>query len=205
MSAVRRVMGRWSGLPRAARWGVLAGVALAAYFAVVEPGLDRMNAVASRADRLEARVEEAARRERDRPKAVQEIALGMTRFGGVVMPGDSASGTSAVLSRIDEILTSRDVADWSVQTRRPESLGRGVLEELIDGDTQQVRRVVFDLELTALPEVVIEVLSDLERTAEVTAVREVEIRRLNDDEPMVRATIAPETWVVAARDPGGGR
>ena len=202
-SRVNGLVGRWAALPRAARWGVVAGAAFALYFLAVEPALDSMNVANVEAERLGDRLE----RERDLSDTLQNseasIAIGLTRFGRVELPVASAESVRATQGRITEILVERGVEDFSVSSQRGVPLGRDALPQLLDEDSdQEARRVVFNVQLTAPPWVVSGVLADLERSPGIAAVSSVTLRRVRDEEagPRVQATLAPEAWVIAERE-----
>src|SRR5438876_420265 len=66
---------------------------------------------------------------------------------------------------------------------------------------ERVERRISEIQFDAAPEVVTEILADLERAPEVSAVSRVEMRRADREgaSRQLHATIAAETWVVARK------
>jgi len=202
------IASRWSRLPRAARWLIAFGAVTLGYFAVVEPVLDATNRMNARAEGVAstlARYREQAARLRE---AEGDIALGVRRFGVVHPPGDANKSSTALVNRIDDILRGRGVtSDWTIRTRRAVALGRGALFDVLAENPEaqlEVSRLMVELQIPeASPEAVMGVIADLESSPEVTAVSQVQIRRVASRDGggrMVQATIIPEVWVISRKE-----
>ncbi len=192
-----RVSDIYRGLPRAGRWGVWAGAGLLGYFAVVEPIMDKTNALNSRADA--------------RAQAIAEVRsgggagaadLGLRRFGHVEPPGDPRERNVAFNRRVLEILETHALKDHASTTRNA-PLNAGPLLTALAPSHQKVERHIREVQFEATPETLAAVIADLERTPEVAAVSRVQIRKPEGGGRIVRATIAAEAWSVQKK--GNGR
>jgi len=189
---------RWSKLPRAARWLVVFGLLVGFYFGVVEPLLTETAEANARADRAAGELE-AFREQADSLEGAETtIKIGLTNFGLVEMPDARATDAS---DRIDAVLRKCDVEDWSFQQQRGVPLGRDAAPGLVeDPDAEEVQRVVFNIQLTARADVVIDVIADLERSPELTAVGQIVLRRTDEERALVQANIQPETWIIVPKE-----
>ena len=194
-----RVVERWRGLPRAGKWLVVAGIGMGGYF-VVEPVLDARLLASSRADRAAETLEEYSRQSRRWKDAQQSIVLGATAFGEVALPGVRSGAVSAASNKIREALSDRGITEWNIQTQRGIKVSGGVLDELLEGEGDELQRVTFQVQLTDTPGVVAAVLAEIERMPEVTTIGRVEILRVAGEERKVQARLAPETWVIVRRE-----
>lgn len=196
------VVARFRALPRAARWGLLFVAFVVAYFGVVEPVMDltaKMNAAADRAGSRLATYSQQAKARRDQSN---KIDLGVKRFGDVRLPDKDPKRSNEVFTKISDTLKARNISKPSITQNRGVSLGKDVLQELLEPN-QEVQRLVFELKLEGSPEDVAGVIADLERIPEVTSIGQVVLRRLGkEEERKLQATITPEVWIIAER---GGR
>lgn len=192
---------RWRGLPRSMRWLVLAGAVVVGYLGVVDPMLAARQEANVSADRSAARLQEFARQSNRLQGAGAEIARGTSRFGAVGVPGRDSGTVSAASRKIREALTDRGIEEWNIQTQRASELPR-VLEDLLEDESDELQRVTFNVTLTDEPEVVVAVLSEIERMPEVTTIGRLEIRRASGEEGRVTATLYPETWTIVRRGEG---
>lgn len=192
---------RFRTLPRAARWAVFAGAILVAYFAVVEPVIDRINTTASRADDRESALVALAKD----PIGAQssEVALGVRKFGAVELPGDPEVRSVAFNRRVVEVLSKHRIRN-DTSTTRTMPLGAGPLKSAYT-EEERIDRLVREVQFSATPEELAAVIADLESSPEVAAVSRVQLRRGDNQDTAARqlkVTLAVETWVVNRR---GGR
>ncbi len=191
---------RWKGLPRAARWLLIAGVAIGGYLGVVDPLLASRQASAFAADRAARKLEDYARQSGRWEEAKRQIEFGARQFGEVRLPGSGRGMEAEASNRIRAALADRGIAEWDIQTARGVPLARGIPSELEGGEGEELQKVTFTVRLTDEPDVVAEVIAEIERMPEVTTIGQVQLRRLSGDEAMVQATLTPETWVLARRE-----
>ncbi len=197
---VNSLLQRWNSLPRAGRWLLAAAAAFAAYFAVVEPVLNRTGDLAARADAIQAGLDRQA--QRSQSGASGAIALGLSRFGSAAVPG-RGERSGELNARLEEILRQRKVSSLSIRARAPVPLGRSAMDDVI-GEGEQVQRLILDIDFESSPEVAAAVLADLEQAREVASVGRVSMRRLDrGGQRAVQVSLSPEAWVIAPR--GGGR
>jgi hypothetical protein len=191
---------RWQAMPRAMRWAVYALIGFAAYFALIEPAIDKTNALANRADIHEATLRAFTAEGGAQQKHVQTLELGMRRFGEVEFLGDESTRPLQFNAAVDRILREHAVSNAKSVTK-PASLGQGVLTAKM-GSEYRVVRLVRDIEFDAPPEAVAAVVAELERTPVVATVSRVMVRRLEGKAPgdrSVHATITAEAWMAAKK------
>jgi hypothetical protein len=185
------------GLPRAARWGLFAGVVILAYFVVVEPIVDSINATNAKAEDREGALFALARD----PISSQssEFALLVKKFGTVELPGDPETRPVAFNRRVVEILGKHKIKDSS--TTRIMPLGAGPLKDAY-GETNRIDRQVREIQFDATPEDIAAVIAELESAPEVAAISRVQLRRGDQQDSaarLLKATISVEAWVVSRK------
>jgi hypothetical protein len=189
-----------NALPRAVRWAVYGLAAFALYFLVVEPAIDRTNALANRADMHEATLRTFTAEGGSQQKHLQTLELGMRHFGEVEFLGDESTRPMQFNEAVDRILREHAVSNPKSSTK-PAALGTGVLTSKM-GNEYRVVRIVRDIEFDATPEAVAAVVAELERTPVVATVSRVMVRRLEGREAgdrTVHATVTAEAWVAAKK------
>ncbi len=187
------------------RWAILFAAALGLYLLVVEPMLEHAAARSVAAERAAERLEEVRRQSGAIQEAEATIAMGVARFGGVLMP-EAGSGRDRVVSeKIRRILADRGVRDSRISQQRGTELKGPAVQEMVGGDRYRVERVVFSVEVTDEAATVMGVLADVERLPEVAAIGEVTLRKVSRDEDRVQLVMSPEAWVLRERDQGGRR
>jgi hypothetical protein len=199
-SGIPAALARWKSLPRAAKWAVYGGLFVAAYFAVVQPVLDKTNALSAAADLAALQLRQYDTQEASRAEALARIAMGASAFGPVTLPAKDPTRVSSVSDAIARVLGDRGVVEWNVQTQRSSALGRGVLPGLIKPDTEELQRVVFTVTLTDRTATVLGVIADLERMPEIATIGQVQLRRAEKGKDRISATITPEVWVIVSRE-----
>jgi hypothetical protein len=196
---------RWRSQPRAVRWAVLFGVALVAYLLAVEPMIDAGNERSVRAERAAAELEAVRRQSGAIQEAEAAIAVGVARFGGVMMPEAGSGRDRALSEKIRQILSDRGVRDSRISQQRGTELKGPSVEQMVGSDQYRVERVVFSVEVTDKASTVMGVLADVERLPEVAAIGEVTLRKVSRDEDRVQLVMSPEAWVLRERSEGGRR
>lgn len=178
-------------LPRAARWALLGAVALVAYFGLIEPALDSLNDLNSRADAQRLALMEL----NTKSAADEQIGLGVRRFGRVLLPGDPQVRPVEFNRKVLAVLEKHGVRNHT-NTTRTVPLGSGQLQSEL-GSGAQVQRLIREIQFEAAPEAVAGVIADLESTPEVASVSRVQLRRVEAEgvSRLLRATIAAEAWI----------
>ncbi|MCG3123482.1 MAG: hypothetical protein GIKADHBN_01901 [Phycisphaerales bacterium] len=193
------LVGRFQALPRSLRWLVAAAAGFAAYFLVVEPAVDYVTRTNIESDSMALRLQRLDAEREARAGAEQTIATGIARFGNVEFPGDPEVRSVEFNRQISEIIAKHNLKEDA--TTRTATLGAGPLAGVIGSD-KRIERIVKELQITATPEQVIQLLADLERLPIVTTVSKVQIRKPTENERQgrkVKADISVETWVVARK------
>ena len=189
-------------LPRAGRWGVAAVAFLAFYFLVVEVALERWNSFSAQADSKEALLRDWTGGSEKRLADENAVANGRRLYGNANFPGPEGERSQALRARVADVLKKHGVRDYNERDREL-LLGNGPLSAAVGAGTR-VRRIVRDVSFDCSPETMVEVLADLERTPEVSAVSRVFVRKLtssgtraNSSARNVGVTISVEAWAIA--------
>lgn len=189
------------------KWLVVFVAFTAVYFLVMEPSLDRANALNAKADRLA----QGLRQERellssDSGKG-KVLADGRKLFGEPLLPGDPRNRPEAIHTAVDKILTKNGITTSKKNERRipfrTDEIA-GLLGPSLQGTAE---RVVLDLAFEASPEAVTAILTQLEQAPEIALVGRVELRRPDagrdpkSGAPIaasrtLKVTVSPEAWIV---------
>ena len=183
-------------LPRAARWGIVAVGLLAVYFVIIEPTLDLINRANSTADERSSALISLANKASG---GSNEFAVGIKKFGDILLPEEQERRSVAFNRRFSEILQKHKVKDNS--TWRNSSLGSGPIKDAY-GDSERIEREVREVQFDATPEEIAAVISDLESAPEVAAVSKVQIRRGDQKDTagrVLKVTIAAEAWEIVKK------
>ena len=187
---------KFRSLPRAGRWGACAVALLAAYFIVVEPVIDRINRVNSKAD---DRAGALVALTHDPSGSAADIALGVRKFGEVLLPGDEQIRSVAFNRRVTSILEKHKIQDNSTTRKMP--LGQGPLKEDY-GDVNRIDRLVREVQFEGTPESIAAVISELESAPEVAAVSRIQIRHGDQKDTagrVLKASVTAEAWIVSEK------
>jgi hypothetical protein len=188
-----------SALPRAAKWALVALVAVALYFTVVERTIDLINAYSAGADLSATTLNKYAASSEPQKRALDTLKIGFRTFGDVDFPADQTTRAGAFNSAVDKILKEQKVSAKSRTKNAP--LGAGPLNAKV-GPDQRIERMVRDIEFDATPEAVGAVVSALERSPVVAAVSKVQIRTIDSKEKgarQVHAAITVEAWFLSSK------
>lgn len=197
------LIARISALPRAARWGVIALIGMAMYFAIIEPAVGAIATANSRGDASEAaldRFEQGGQAVKD---AAENWALGVRRFGEVEYPGSPDTRPLEFDRAVDAVLKKHNIVGHT-STTKTGPMGAGPLVSSV-GTGKHVERVIKTIELTADPEVVGAVIADLEATPVVSTISSVTLRQPDSRDKTTRAisaSITLEAWTLAKKDKG---
>ena len=190
---------RFRALPRSVRWLVGGGLAFACYFVIVEPTVDYWSKTNGASDSMAGQLERADAERKARAGAEDTIRQGVAKFGQVEFPGDPEVRPAEFNKQISEIFARHKLKEESVT--RSATLGAGPLAGVVGSD-KRVERVIKELQITATPEQVIQLVADLEQLPTVATISRVQIRKPSENERegrKVKADISVETWVVAKK------
>ncbi len=190
---------KFRDLPRAARWGIVAVGLLVAYFLVIEPVIDTINKVNSKAD---DRIGQLVALTHDPSGNAADIALGVRKFGEVLLPGDEQTRSVAFNRRVSAILAKHKINDNSTTRKMP--LGQGPLKDVY-GDASRIDRLVREVQFEGTPEDIAAVISELESAPEVAAVSRIQIRHGDQKDTagrILKATVSAEAWIVSEKGRG---
>ena len=198
----------FASLPRAGRWSVLALVGLVAYFGIAEPLIDRWNVWSLKADSTEAELRKWVEDASARKQAAERVELGVRTFGTVNSPTTLAQASQALLDRIGKVAKARNVSEFEVAERGLD-LQRGPLSATLPRG-MKVRKIIRQVSFVASPDTVAGVLSDLEKSPEVSSVSRVFVQNAQatggarssstTTGRVVRATLSVETWALVSDD-----
>lgn len=192
---------KFMALPRAARWGLVAAALTGLYFlaewAIIDP-TNRMNA---EADAAAVTVERAVDQASRRADADSTIALAVSKFGEVALPGDFQTVTADLDNAVQEVFKGRGIEPGRSNKRKPAPLGRDVMAGVLPAN-KEAQRLGIEVTFECAQELVGALIADLERSPSITTVSEINIKTLAD-KGKVQATIVPEAWII--REKGGTR
>jgi hypothetical protein len=193
------VLAAYRDLPRAGKWGVAAALALVAYFAVVEPVIEKSAELSLRAEQRTLELTSFQREQGTGEGARAALAVGISRYGEVAWPEEQGARVDAFNRRIADVLRRHGVTGQRTMTRTA-SMPRGPLLDAL-GPGAAVTRHTNDLQFDATPEQISAILAELEKSPEVAAVSRVHLRRNDEQERarLLRANISVETWVLARK------
>lgn len=191
------LMKRFETLPRAARWGLLAGLAVGGYFVVELLVLDPMNRMNAEADAAAVSIERAVEQAGRRAEADGTIALAVSRYGEVALPGDFQTVTAELDNAVQEVFKGRGVEPGRSNKRKPSPLGRDVMSGVLPVN-KEIQRIGLEVTFESDQALVGALIADLERSARITTISEVNIKTL-PDKGKVQATIVPEAWIIVEK------
>lgn len=194
---MNRLMGVYAGLPRAARWGVLALLGLAGYFAVEALVLDPMNRMNNDANIAALTIQRAVDQAGRRAEADSTIALAVSRHGDVALPGDFQTVTAELDNAVQEVFKGRGVEPGRSNKRKPSPLGRDVMSGVLPAN-KEIQRIGLEVTFESDQALVGALIADLERSGVITTISEVNIKTLAD-KGKVQATIVPEAWIIVEK------
>lgn len=194
---MNRLMGVYAGLPRAARWGVLALLGLAGYFAVEALVLDPMNRMNNDANIAALTIQRAVDQAGRRAEADSTIALAVSRYGDVALPGDFQTVTAELDNAVQEVFKGRGVEPGRSNKRKPSPLGRDVMSGVLPAN-KEIQRIGLEVTFESDQALVGALIADLERSGVITTISEVNIKTLAD-KGKVQATIVPEAWIIVEK------
>jgi hypothetical protein len=168
-----------------------------AYFglewAVIDP-TNRMNAEADAAALTVARAVDQASR---RSEADSTIALAVSKFGEVALPGDFQTVTAELDNAVQEAFKGRGIEPGRSNKRKPAPLGRDVMAGLLPVN-KEVQRIGAEVTFECDQALVGALIADLERSDRITTISEINIKTLAD-KGKVQATIVPEAWIIVEK------
>lgn len=197
------IMTWYRSLARPMRWLVWLIIVVAAYFGVIEPMMERFNHYQNLGD---AKLADLERYEgaRDFIKRSGDVALlGVRQFGGVESPGDPVTRPLAFDKVVSDVLKKHGVTGETITTRTTALTGSGAMVKKATAATERIDRLTKVLEFQADPDLVLEILGDLEQNPLVTTISNVQVRQVESrgqPQKAVNASITVETWVRAKKE-----
>lgn len=170
------ILARYNALPRAAKWGLLAALAIGFYFGGVEPALNAMNTWTTRANNKERELTAFAKEREARKGADDAAALGVTRYGIVEPPGDPAERSAAFNRRVSQVLEAEGIKQ-STSTSSESPVGRNSMLQQFFGVEASVQKIGSELRFDATPEQLARVVAALEQSPEVSSISRVQVRQ----------------------------
>lgn len=185
---------QFKSMPRAAKWLIAFGVFIGAYFLVIEPVVEATSSYNAKADELD---KELTRR-RDTTERMTntgaDLERAMLAFGRPAIPGKLSNPYEALDRRLDQVIGAHSgVRAIRRSPGRPTPVTSGPANQ----PTKYTRQVI-DLTIECDTQGLIEVLKDLERAPEVTAIGRVTVRKIDAgrsrDSGLLSVQLAPEVW-----------
>lgn len=187
---------RYHAMPRSGRWLIWAGVAIAAYFLVVDPALLKWQDLSDRAGARQAQL--ALFHDRSKDGLDAELALGAAHHGHLDPPGERADVIDRLERSIAQICEARGVAKYALSARAAPMARSSQLAQ----DGRPLVRLIREIHFESDPATALAILADLERDPVIAHAPSVQLQRL-EDQGTVNARITVEAWAIA--ETGGGR
>jgi len=191
---------KFASMPRAARWGLVGGAFILAYFIVIEPVVDATSRKASSNESKAAMIATHSKTAAAMQTAAEVRAQGVRKFGLVELPGDPEKRPLEFSQQVDAILKDHGIRE-STSTSRTAPLGAGPLAAKIGADFR-VDRMMRDIQFACDPDAAAAVIADLERCGIVSTISRLQIRQAEGKDKnakMVRVTMTVETWLQARK------
>jgi hypothetical protein len=197
-------------MPFVFKAGLTACLVLGLYLVIVEPVVEVLGAMNSRADRIEqslARDKALKNPDAEETRVVREV---QSRLGWPARPGSDGSGAETLYRVVNRVLAEHDVEGASI-AERTDQLRTDLSVSLLVGDSGADKLDRIGLEVTFESDAItaIAVLAALEQAPEIAAVSRVKIDKAlgrgdAGETELLRVTLNPELWVPARDESGGG-
>ena len=195
---------KFSKLPRAAQWAVIAAVSLITYLAYTDYVLAFANDWNTKADVIEARIQDA----QDKSKWINGIT-GMSSLirglGPVEEPQKDIDAASAALTQtINAILKDHSVTDDDFKASPPSRLPPQTLTKLTEGTNNRVESLSVVLKFDASVQTTLAIISELESSPDIESVSDVHLTKLPAARKLsVRLIVVAWVYTSATRRGGG--
>jgi len=185
-----------SGLPSVAKIALAAALVFVGYLLVVEPVVERIAVLNTRAEDAAKAGEALDSRSRNNQQTLSRVTTGERRFGIVEPPADYEARLDEFNTRVNGILRDAGVRDITIANRTARA-PKGDLDRFA-ASGHQIERAIKDIRFTATPEEFTRVLSAIEQLPVVSGVTRVNVQRESDGSRRVRVDLSAETWVLVS-------
>ncbi len=193
---------RWNEMPRAMRWGVLAGIVILAYFVVIERTIEVKNHWNGRADLLQRDLTDKAKTRQATADSATLVEQATGVFGRPLLPAKENDRVSQVDNRINKIFAAHKVQSERKITREPRPMPQDAPPSLVPSG-QQLAKLEKELSFETDMATLTVILKELEQAPEIAAVSRLVLkkqqqssssRRSNEPGPL-SVSITIEAWV----------
>lgn len=195
-----KTLERYRMLPRAGRWGAIAGVVFLGFTlldSVFWPIADDLNA---RADRLTTVLDRASSRAEEFPEEIEASAI---VHGPNLVPGREMLSKEKLASTIVSVLREKGVNQFGLDIRPAQPLPSTVLPEIAAELGGQMGRSVADLRFEATPDIATTLVAELDKNPAIDAVSDLKLT-YNPQTKRVAVQMSLEKWGVVNRTVRGG-
>ncbi|QOJ00713.1 MAG: hypothetical protein HRU70_09500 [Phycisphaeraceae bacterium] len=201
-------MTRWSELPRSTKWAVAAAAGLGVYFLAVEPIVISAASIAERARTKETTLRTWDQVSSSHDSEARAASDGLRDFGEVMIPGDPRERGEALNAKLASVLTSRGVSEYARRERTAPMTGKRsqALERAVEGGGR-ISRLIRDVDFRCTPDVLAGILSDLERSPEVSSISGLHVRKVqsggargSSPQRQISVSLSAECWVLQRRE-----
>jgi hypothetical protein len=195
-----KALERYRMLPRAGRWGVIAGVVFLGFTlldGVFWPIADDLNA---RAERLTTVLDRASSRAEEFPEEIEASAI---VHGPNLVPGREMLSKEKLASTIVSVLREKGVNQFGLDIRPAQPLPSTVLPEIAAELGGQMGRSVADLRFEATPDIATTLVAELDKNPAIDAVSDLKLT-YNPQTKRVAVQMSLEKWGVVNRTVRGG-
>jgi len=194
-----RAFDRYTRLPRAGRWVVLATLAFGGFTVLDSWAWPLADSLSNRADRLEKVLQRAAVRAEGLPRDVRESVVA---YGPNSMLGDEATGKERLTAFIAEVFKKRNISQGQ-DVRPGQPLPATIAQNLGSISDAKLGKTVAELQFKAAPDAVLAIIAEFESSSEVDAIADI---RLDYDakDKRVGVQMTLEKWGFLHDAKGGG-
>jgi hypothetical protein len=196
MSARTTIIERFSELPRAMRWLVVATIGTALFLF----WQDMLQPIKHGWDRESNRIETQVRAVREGEQLTEQLQGPVLRdtvlgVGLIDLPGGPDEGRKAIADAVNAVLTGDLAVSHSFQigeSTLPRNAATGLVES-----TKRLKTITGELRFDAKPDKAIRIVQALEQRPEIESVNSVRFTKINEGNLKVRLNF--DTWIVATK------
>lgn len=198
MNQRQTIFERFRQLPPVVQWGAYIVLGIVVFLVWSDHLAPLSRDYKDQADRIAADVRTVRDTEalQGQIRQQRDVILGI---GPVLTPRPAAVGELALSHAVNEVVGKYNVSNFSFGTRNLQAMRAGALPGLTG--TMRAHMLTAELKFNATPEMVIEIIADLEARPEIDLIQSVRMTRMAGRR--VSAIIFLEAWVLPTD--GGGR
>jgi hypothetical protein len=206
------LVARWVALPRATKWALAALLFIGLYFGAIEPAVVATNKMNIQADNLEKRLADRASVRRSVADAAKLVEQSTAVFGAPLPPASQRDRSAKLERRVNEVFTTHKVQNQRTRYFDPAPLlqtnATAAASPLVP-QGQRLDKLAVELTFETDVPTLSAILTDLERSPEVTAITRLVVRkttpatsrnRPSTEGGVLNVTLAVEAWALTTTE-----